>query len=69
LVEVHDDGAGMDAGQVKAITSAVELESLTEGIGARNSNQRLVQLYGPPYGLMVESRPGEGTSITLRIPQ
>ncbi|WP_243358814.1 LytS/YhcK type 5TM receptor domain-containing protein [Fundidesulfovibrio terrae] len=69
LVEVHDDGAGMAADQVKAITSAVELESLTEGIGARNSNQRLVQLYGPAYGLMVESSPGAGTSITLRIPQ
>jgi len=69
LVEVHDDGVGMSAEQVRAITSAVELESLTEGIGARNSNQRLVQLYGPPYAMVVLSSPGEGTSITLRIPQ
>jgi len=69
LVEVHDDGVGMSAAQVRAITSAVELESLSEGIGARNSNQRLVQLYGPPYAMVVLSSPGEGTSITLRIPQ
>ena len=55
--------------QVRAITSAVELESLSEGIGARNSNQRLVQLYGPAYAMVVLSSPGEGTSITLRIPQ
>ncbi|OIN99393.1 MAG: transcriptional regulator [Desulfovibrionaceae bacterium CG1_02_65_16] len=69
LVEVHDDGVGMEPQQVRAITSAVELESLTEGIGARNSNQRLVQLYGPAYSMLVASAPGEGTSITLRIPQ
>lgn len=69
LVEVHDDGVGMAEGQVRAITSAVELESLTEGIGARNSNQRMVQLYGPDYGLSVLSAPGAGTSISLRIPQ
>ena len=69
LVEVHDDGVGMQDAQVRAITSAVELESLTEGIGARNSNQRMVQLYGPDYGLSVLSAPGAGTSISLRIPQ
>lgn len=69
LVEIHDDGVGMLPDQVRAINSSVELESLTEGIGARNSNQRLVQLFGPDYGLKVSSAPGEGTSITLRIPQ
>ena len=69
LVEVHDDGAGMPGEQVRAISSAGALESLTEGIGARNSNQRLVQLFGPDYGLNVVSTPGEGTSISLRIPQ
>ncbi|MFP5221754.1 MAG: LytS/YhcK type 5TM receptor domain-containing protein [Acidobacteriota bacterium] len=69
LVEVHDDGAGMPDEQVRAISSAGTLESLSEGIGARNSNQRLVQLFGPTYGLNVVSTVGEGTSISLRIPQ
>ncbi len=69
LVEVRDDGVGMKPDQVDAITAAVELESLTEGIGARNSNQRLMQIYGPTYGMVVESAPGQGTRISLRIPQ
>jgi len=69
LVEVRDDGVGMPPAQVQAITSDVKLESLTEGIGARNSNQRLMQIYGPSYGLLVASAPGLGTSITVRIPQ
>ena len=69
LVEVHDDGAGMDEEQVRAICGREAHDSLCEGVGARNSNQRLVQLYGPDYGMLVSSAPGEGTSITLRIPQ
>lgn len=69
LVEVRDDGVGMEPEQVDAITAAVKLESLTEGIGARNSNQRLMQIYGPAYGMVVQSAPGRGTSISLRIPQ
>jgi two-component system sensor histidine kinase LytS len=69
MVEVHDDGIGMSADQADAITAAEVTESLQEGIGARNSNQRLVQLYGPAYGIHVHSAPGAGTSISLRIPQ
>ncbi|GFK93194.1 Sensor histidine kinase YpdA [Fundidesulfovibrio magnetotacticus] len=69
LVEVADDGAGMDAAQVFAIQTRGGAESLSEGVGARNSNQRLVQLYGPAHALRVESAPGAGTSISLRIPQ
>ncbi|WP_243368047.1 LytS/YhcK type 5TM receptor domain-containing protein [Fundidesulfovibrio soli] len=69
LVEVHDDGAGMDGVAVQAIVRSASSESLTDGIGARNSNQRLMQLYGPDYGLLVDSAPDRGTSISLRIPQ
>ncbi|MFZ5427876.1 MAG: LytS/YhcK type 5TM receptor domain-containing protein [Thermodesulfobacteriota bacterium] len=69
LVEVGDDGAGMSPEQVRAIVGSRDSESLLEGIGARNSNQRLVQLYGPDYAMTVDSAPGAGTNITLRIPQ
>jgi two-component system sensor histidine kinase LytS len=68
-VEVHDDGAGMDEAQTRAITQAARADSLTEGVGARNSNQRLVQLYGPDHAMTVVSAPGRGTSVSLRIPK
>ncbi|WP_300156795.1 LytS/YhcK type 5TM receptor domain-containing protein [Solidesulfovibrio sp.] len=68
LVEVRDDGLGMPREVVDVILSPRGLESMTEGVGARNSNQRLIQLFGPEYGLRVDSAPGRGSRITFRVP-
>ena len=38
------------------------------GIGLANVDQRLRTLYGPEYGLVVETAPGAGTRITFRVP-
>ena len=67
-VAVEDDGLGMSRDVVDVILSPRSLESLAEGVGARNSNQRLIQLYGPEYGLRVDSAPGRGSRITFRVP-
>ncbi|MMZ64306.1 hypothetical protein D1872_266210 [compost metagenome] len=37
------------------------------GIGLRNVNERLRLYYGESSSLAVDSRPGEGTTVTLRI--
>ncbi len=57
LVEVHDDGMGMDTETLRGVVSNAAPESLSEGIGARNSNQRLMQLFGPDYAMNVVSAP------------
>ncbi len=44
-------------------------ESLNDGIGARNCNQRLVQMFGPSYAMRIDSEPGRGTRISFRIPR
>ncbi|MEL7642109.1 MAG: LytS/YhcK type 5TM receptor domain-containing protein [Solidesulfovibrio sp.] len=67
-VVVEDDGLGMSQDVVDVLLSPRTLESMTEGVGARNSNQRLIQLFGPEYGLRVESAPGRGSRITFRVP-
>lgn len=67
-VEVEDDGLGMTQEVVDVILSPRRIESLSEGVGARNSNQRLIQLFGPDYGLCVESAPGRGSRISFRVP-
>jgi signal transduction histidine kinase len=38
------------------------------GVGLRNVRDRLLRLYGEDYAPEVESRPGAGTTVTLRIP-
>ena len=38
------------------------------GVGLSNVNERFKSLYGENYGLLIQSREGTGTWITLRIP-
>jgi sensor histidine kinase YesM len=38
------------------------------GVGLRSVRERLLRLYGADYAPQVVSRPGDGTTVTLRIP-
>ncbi|WP_154661669.1 LytS/YhcK type 5TM receptor domain-containing protein [Megalodesulfovibrio gigas] len=68
-VLVEDDGTGMSPDVLRSILRADGPESLSEGVGARNCNQRLVQLFGPSYAMRIHSAPGQGTRIHFRIPR
>jgi two-component system, LytTR family, sensor kinase len=64
-VTIEDDGVGMDP---------VKLQSMLAGhvdgehVGLRNVDARLRQVYGDEHGLVIETAPGEGTLITMRVP-
>jgi len=58
-VIVRDTGVGMDDGVAPGAGS---------GVGLRNVHNRLVQLFGESYAPRVDSAPGSGTAITLRVP-
>lgn len=62
LFVVADDGAGMDADQLKALPSAG-----MEHYGLWNVRQRVEAFYGPGSGLSIHSAPGEGTRITVTL--
>ena len=62
-VFIHDNGCGMDPETVRAL-----FQIQTSGYGIKNVNDRLRLLYGESYTLAIDSRPGEGTSVTLKIP-
>ncbi|MEU6413379.1 histidine kinase [Microbispora sp. NPDC046933] len=61
---VEDDGVGMDPEHLRAA-----LAEERSGIGLSNVDLRMRHLYGQDYGLMVETAPGKGTRIRLRIPK
>ena len=61
---VQDTGVGMDEAAVKNL-----LRTKTRGYGVKNVNDRLILLYGPNYVLHIESYPGEGTRVKVRIPK
>lgn len=65
IIQVQDDGAGMSGDRLETIlTGKCEPGA---GIGIYNINQRLMEIYGK--GLDINSRPGEGTIVTVVIPK
>ena len=66
VIEVEDDGAGEDPEKVRrALAGDVSIDS----IGLGNVDARLRTTYGDEYGLVVETAPGAGTKVTVRVPK
>jgi two-component system LytT family sensor kinase len=65
-ITVEDDGVGIDPDALRSV-----LAGTTEGVhvGLRNVDVRLRQVYGNDHGLVIDTAPGAGTLITLRVPK
>lgn len=63
---VYDDGLGIEEKVMEKILLLGYGKGT--GVGLTNVNERLKVLYGASYALKMESIPGEGTRIYLRIP-
>lgn len=66
VISVEDDGMGMDPDQLAGVLAGT---TTTMHVGLRNVDLRLRQLYGNSNGLVIETAPGAGTLITLRVPK
>jgi two-component system LytT family sensor kinase len=73
LLEVEDDGIGMESEPASELT-AMDGETLWtgaangNGIGMRNVRERMEVLYGNQAEVEIVSRPGRGTKVTLIMP-
>jgi two-component system LytT family sensor kinase len=65
VVSVEDDGVGMDPRVVDKMRDS----SSSAHIGLTGINRRLRQVFRNSYGLTVETAPGEGTLVTIRVPK
>jgi two-component system LytT family sensor kinase len=65
-VTIEDDGVGMDPEKLRAVLAG---HSDGDHVGLRNVDARLRQVYGEDTGLVIETAPGEGTLITMRVPK
>jgi two-component system LytT family sensor kinase len=65
-VTIEDDGVGMDPVQLQSMLAG---HTDSEHVGLRNVDARLRQVYGDDHGLVIETAPGEGTLITMRVPK
>jgi two-component system, LytTR family, sensor kinase len=67
IVAIEDDGVGMDPQRLGRILDGEAGPST--GIGLRNVDERLRQVYGEDYGLVAETGVDAGTKILIRIPK
>ncbi|MFJ5861478.1 sensor histidine kinase [Pseudarthrobacter sp. NPDC092439] len=65
-VTIEDDGVGMDPAQLQSVLAG---HADGDHVGLRNVDARLRQVYGNDHGLVIETAPGEGTLITMRVPK
>jgi two-component system LytT family sensor kinase len=66
VISVEDNGAGEDPQRIRAILAG---ESGTEAVGLANVDERLRTTFGDEYGLVVETAPGAGTKVVVRVPK
>ena len=64
VITVKDNGVGMDSEQLKILLE----DNNNDSIALININKRLITKYGEKYGLLIDSKKGQGTKVTIRIP-
>lgn len=66
VVEVEDDGVGEDPDKVRR---ALAGDAALDSVGLGNVDARLRATFGDDYGLVVETAPGAGTKVIVRVPK
>jgi two-component system LytT family sensor kinase len=67
-ITVEDDGVGMDP-TVLHLGEAEDSADAGQHVGLSNVDDRLRSVFGDPFGLIVETAPGAGTKVSMRIPK
>ncbi|MFD8498392.1 sensor histidine kinase [Amycolatopsis sp. NPDC059657] len=66
VITVEDDGIGMDPERAKDILAGRDKDG---SLGLANVDRRLRTVYGPFYGLIIETEKDAGTKVTVRVPR
>jgi len=79
VITVEDDGAGSDPAVIRAALEGTGGGESGDGrdragardgsVGLANVDSRLRQVYGDPYGLVIETAPTAGTRVSFRVPK
>ncbi len=66
VIEVEDNGSGEDPERVRR---ALAGDQTLDSVGLGNVDARLRNAFGDDYGLVVETAPGAGTKVIVRVPK
>lgn len=67
-IVVTDNGPGIDSKRLETIFVEDPSVDRLSKVGLNNVHQRIMLNYGAEYGLTIESTPGEGTEVMIRVP-
>ena len=71
VIRVADTGVGMIESMLDKIRQDLVTKDITSGganIGIVNVHRRIINLFGDGYGVTIDSNPGEGTTVLVKMP-
>lgn len=68
IIKVIDNGIGMTEEKLNLINSSINSMKLESESGLRNVQKRIRLYYGMQYGITIESKYKEGTTVILHVP-
>ncbi|MFY0408788.1 sensor histidine kinase [Solicola sp. PLA-1-18] len=66
VITIEDDGVGEDPERVRA---ALAGDGAGDSVGLGNVDERMRTVYGDEYGIVIETAPGAGTRVVVRVPK
>lgn len=71
VIQVADTGVGMVESVLNKIKQDLIGKDITAGgthIGIVNVHRRIINLFGSDYGVTIDSKPGHGTTVLVKLP-
>jgi len=67
ILTVQDDGVGIPEAKIRSIFSGKVESKNGNGIGLKNTNERLKLFFGDEFGIICKSAFGEGSIVEIKI--
>lgn len=67
-IEIWDNGVGIPQKVLDEFEAEKEMVTDTLGLGLVNTQLRIWKMYGKPYGITLDSRPGEYARVSILLP-
>jgi two-component system LytT family sensor kinase len=68
-IAIEDDGAGASPDVIRTALEGGGVAEARGSVGLGNVDARLRQVFGDPYGLVVETAPTAGLKVSFRVPK
>lgn len=67
-IKIIDNGIGMSNEKLDSINNKLSSTSINGGIGIKLVHDRLIYYFGPEFGVRIESIPGVGATVYVKLP-